>query len=111
MPIITDSVPGVLNDASTFSARDALGPLPLQQVDDTVDPTRTKQDRHWLPMRRTSGRITVTYLASPRVITPDTKPAALTDTRVEGSGIYGSTEVLFALPERDGRGRCGSCGI
>lgn len=99
LPIITESVPGVLRDPATLVARDAAGPLPLDMAEDAVDPTQMKQDRHWRIRRATSGMITVSYLARPRVIAPDTKPGALVDMRTEGGGIYGSTKVLFAVPD------------
>jgi predicted metalloprotease with PDZ domain len=99
LPMITESVPGVLRDPSTLVAHDAAGVLPLTQIDDPVDPTQMKQDHHWHIRRATAGMITVSYLARPRVITADTKPAALVDMRTEGAGIYGSTKVLFAAPD------------
>lgn len=99
LPIITESVPGVLRDPATLVARDAAGPLPLALVDDPADPTLMKQDHHWHTRRATSGTVTVSYLAHPRVITTDTKPAALVDMRTEGAGIHGSTKVLLATPD------------
>ena len=98
LPIITESVPGVLRDTATLVAHDDAGPLPLQRIDDPVDPTQMKQDHHWYTRRATSGPVTVSYVARPRVITAATKPAALVDMRTEGAGIYGSTKVLFAVP-------------
>jgi predicted metalloprotease with PDZ domain len=98
LPIVAESVPGVLRDPSTLLARDDAGPLPLEPVDDAADPTQMKQDRHWHTGRPAAGTVTVTYLARPRVVTAATKPAALKDMRVEGAGIHGSTKTLFAIP-------------
>lgn len=98
LPIVTESVPGVLRDPATLLARDDAGPLALDRIDDPVDPTQMKQNHHWYTRRPTSGTVTVSYVARPRVITSDTKPGALVDMRTEGAGIYGSTKVLFAIP-------------
>lgn len=98
LPMVTESVPGVLRDPATLAARDAAGPLPLKRLDDPVDPTQMKQDHRWHVGRATSGTITVSYLARPRIVAADTKPAALKDMRTEGAGIHGSTRVLFAIP-------------
>lgn len=99
LPLVAESVPGVLDDPNSLKARDAAGVLPLTVVDDPPDPTFARQDRHWHVQRATTGAITVSYRASPRVITPETRPAALLDMRTEGAGVYGSTRVLLALPE------------
>lgn len=99
LPMVSQSVPGVLDDPATLVASDPSGPLPLAMVEDPVDPSGIKQDRHWRTSRATGGRITVTYMARPRAITPETKPAALIDMRTEGQGVYGSTQMLLALPE------------
>lgn len=98
LPILTEAVPGVLRDPATLVASDARGPLPLERSDDPVDPAGVTQDHHWRTQRPTSGTITVTYLAHPRVVTAATKPGALKDMRSEGAGIHGSTKVLFAVP-------------
>lgn len=98
LPIITEAVPGVLRDPDTLVASDASGPLPLERTDGPVDPTGIKQDHHWRTQRATSGTITVTYLAHPRMVTAATRPGALKDMRTEGAGIHGSTKVLFAIP-------------
>lgn len=98
LPIITESVPGVLRDPATLLARDDAGPLPLDRSDDPVDPTQMKQDHRWYTRRATSGPVTVSYVARPRVITADTRPAALVDMRTEGDGVYGSTKILLAVP-------------
>jgi predicted metalloprotease with PDZ domain len=98
LPIVTESVPGVLRDPTSLHARDEAGPLPLEQVDDAADPTQQKQDRHWVLKRPVAGTVTVSYRARPRVVTAATRPAALKDMRVEGSGIHGSTKTLFAIP-------------
>lgn len=98
LPIVSAAVPGVLRDPATLHARDDAGPLALEQVDDPVDPSQMQQDRHWRTRRPTAGKVTVEYLARPRVITADTRPAALKDMRTEGQGIHGSTKTLFAIP-------------
>lgn len=99
LPNVASSVPGVLGDPSTLVASDAAGPLPLRMVEDPVDPTGIGQDRHWRTLRATRGAITVTYRADPRVITAQTRAAALIDLRTEGAGVHGSTRMLLAVPE------------
>ncbi|WP_223572698.1 hypothetical protein, partial [Xanthomonas citri] len=99
MPMLLESIPGTLTDPTTLHASDDLGELPLLMTEDAPDPEQVRQERHWAPERATRGDITVTYLATPRVITPQTPPAPLNDTRTEGSGVYGATSLLLAVPE------------
>jgi hypothetical protein len=99
LPIVTDGVSGVLDDPATLSASDQAGPLALNWHDDPIDPTASRQYRHWRPRRAIIGTVTISYRATPRIITAETKPAALFDMRIEELGVHGSTKILLALPE------------
>ncbi len=101
MPMQLESIPGVLSDPSTLKASDATGPLPLVMSEDPPSADEFHQERHWSPARATNGTIVVTYVATPRAVTPKTPPGPLNDVRTEGSGIYGTTALLLALPDAD----------
>lgn len=99
MPIVQTMAPTSLNDPKSLTATDAAGPLPLTIKDDPVDPTMFKQDRVWIATRASVGDVKVSYRATPRVVTPQTRPGPLWDMRTEGAGFYGQGGMILALPE------------
>lgn len=99
MPIIATMAPGALQNPKSLTARDDSGALPLTIVDNPPDPSNFQQDRRWLASRATRGAVVVHYSATPRAITPTTRPGPLVDVRTEGAGVYGAMITLLALPE------------
>ncbi|MBA3999422.1 hypothetical protein [Brevundimonas sp.] len=98
MPLIRAMAPSALQDSSALSAWDDRGPLALTVDEDPVDPTGFRQDRRWRVQRATAGDVVVRYQATPREITPATRPGPLYDMRGEGQGFHGSGAVIIALP-------------
>jgi hypothetical protein len=98
MPIVAVMAPGALADPARLVAADEAGPLPMETEEDPADPSQFEQNRRWLPRRATVGDVVVRYAATPRTVTPETRPGPLYDMRTEGPGFHGSGRVMLALP-------------
>ncbi|WP_129793812.1 hypothetical protein [Sphingosinicella sp. CPCC 101087] len=98
LPIVAVMAPGALLDPAGLVAADEAGPLPMETEEDPIDPSQFEQNRRWLPRRATVGEVVVRYAATPRAVTPETRPGPLYDMRTEGAGFHGSGRVMLALP-------------
>lgn len=98
MPIMRVMAPSALLDSSAIHARDAAGDLILIADVDAPDPSGFSQGRRWTIDRATVGDVVVTYVATPREITPNTRPGPLYDMRAEGRGFHASGGIMLALP-------------
>lgn len=98
MPIMRVMAPSALLDSSAIHARDAAGDLTLIAEVDAPDPSGFSQGRRWSIDRATVGDVEVTYVATPREITPATRPGPLYDMRAEGKGFHTSGGIVLALP-------------
>jgi hypothetical protein len=96
MPLQIVSIPTPRYDGDALKARDGLGVLELRQKDEP--PTPTGIYRQWLPARSTSGDVTLTFKATPRVVTPTTRGGPLFDLRTDGAGIIGAGITFLPLP-------------
>ena len=99
MAIVRVMAPTALTDPRSLTAHDANGPLAMTIDEDPEDPSAFRQDRRWIVDRDTEGDIEVRYTIEPRVITADTRPGPLIDTRTELWGVYGAGSTMLALPE------------
>jgi len=98
MPVMRVMAPSALMDSSAIQARDAAGPLDLVAQIDEVDPSGFGQGRRWTINRATVGDVVVNYVATPREITPQTRPGPLYDMRAEDAGFHASGGIMLALP-------------
>jgi len=98
MPLLHAMAPSALQDASTLTARDDAGPLDLRVEVDPPDPSGFRQGRRWRAARATHGDVVVRYPATPREITPQTRPGPLYDMRSECEGFHGVGTIIIALP-------------
>lgn len=98
MPLIHAMAPSALQDASALTARDDAGPLELHVEVDPPDPSGFRQARRWRTARATQGDVVVRYAATPREITPQTRPGPLYDMRREREGFHGAGTIILALP-------------
>lgn len=98
MPVMRVMAPSALLDSNAIQARDAAGPLVLTAQIDEVDPSGFGQGRRWTIDRASVGDVVVTYVATPREITADTRPGPLYDMRAEGAGFHTSGGIMLALP-------------
>ncbi len=98
MPVMRVMAPSALMDSSAIQARDAAGPLDLIAQIDEVDPSGFGQGRRWTINRATVGDVVVNYVATPREITPQTRPGPLYDMRAEDAGFHASGGIMLALP-------------
>ena len=98
MPLHRVMAPSALTDSTAISARDARGPLALTADIDPEDPSGFNQGRRWTIDRQSVGDVEITYVATPREITPTTRPGPLYDMRAEGAGFHGSGGIMLALP-------------
>ena len=98
MPIMRVMAPSALLDSEAIQARDDQGQLTLTVDLDAPDPSGFGQGRRWTIDRATVGDVVVTYVATPREITPTTRPGPLYDMRAEGKGFHGSGGIMLALP-------------
>ncbi|WP_084396547.1 M61 metallopeptidase family protein [Henriciella aquimarina] len=99
MAIVRVMAPTALTDPESLTVTDDLGSVPLTIEEDPEDPSDFRQDRRWLVDRDTAGDVEIRYTIEPRIITADTRPGPLIDTRTELWGIYGSGNTMLALPE------------
>lgn len=98
MPLVHAMAPSALQDSSALTARDAAGPLALRVEHGPPDPSGFRQDRRWRTARATRGDVVVRYAATPREITPRTRPGPLYDMRAERDGFHGTGSIIIALP-------------
>lgn len=98
MPVMRVMAPSALMDSSAIQARDSAGPLDLIAQIDEVDPSGFGQGRRWTINRATVGDVVVNYVATPREITPQTRPGPLYDMRAEDAGFHASGGIMLALP-------------
>lgn len=98
MPLVLAMAPSALQDSSALAAQDAAGPLALRVEHDPLDPRGFLQERRWRTTRATRGDVVVRYAATPREITPETRPGPLFDLRGERDGFHGSGPIIIALP-------------
>lgn len=96
MPVTLVSTPTAAYQASDIQVRDASGALALSATDDP--PTPEGVYRRYLAERAPSGEMVVSYSATPRAVSSETRNGPLFDLRAQPGGLMGAGVYFFALP-------------
>jgi len=100
MPLVVASIPTQRYDGDAIHAHDASGDLPLTLKEEPTTPFLSYRD--WLAGRATSGDVTLTYRAVPRVVNEHTRNGPLFDLREEAGGLDGAGFTFVAPPVAEG---------
>ncbi|HKP55232.1 MAG TPA: hypothetical protein VJV78_00850 [Polyangiales bacterium] len=99
LPMVFAGVESARYQSADLRVEDAMGTLPLSQVDDAVDPTNFQYYRRWRADRATKGDLTVRYRAPTRAFIPVLGSGPPFDLRSEGGGLAGAGVSFLALPD------------
>lgn len=96
MPLVVASIPTQRYDGDAIRARDANGDLALTTKDEPPTPFLSYRD--WQVARATSGDVTLSYRAVPRIVNEHTRNGPLFDLREEAGGLDGAGFTFIAPP-------------
>ena len=96
MPLVVASIPTQRYDGDAIKASDASGNLPLTITEEPPTPFLSYRD--WHVARATTGDVTLSYRAVPRVVDEHTRNGPLFDLREEAGGMDGAGFTFIAPP-------------
>ncbi|HKU41075.1 MAG TPA: hypothetical protein VJR89_23090 [Polyangiales bacterium] len=99
LPMVFAGVESARYQSADLGVEDAMGTVPLSQVDDPVDPTNFSYYRRWRTQRATLGDLIVRYRAPTRAFIPVLGSGPPFDLRAEGGGLAGAGVSFLALPD------------
>jgi hypothetical protein len=99
MPVTLVSTPTAAYSADDIQVRDSHGVVGLSAVDDPATPEGVY--RRYLAARAPTGDLLVSYVATPREVSAETRNGPLFDLRAQPGGLMGAGVYFFALPVQD----------